>query len=277
MNNLFCRTFLYSLIIGTLGLFSVGCDSAPGIPGGDESAPVISSLEFAPAAVNLDTLPAGSIIDGIATFSIDVEVTIDNGTTGLESLFLFVLPPDSRSDTAAETVINLTAGGTVSTTLRVSLPAAETGIYTVKAFVSDKSGQLGNQATGSLNISASSSPPVIESVDIPAMVVRPAEGEPPILIPIIARVSDPDGAGNILRVQVMVNGDRRLFLCDDGGVGQCNAGFPPSGDAEIGDSLYTLTIQVDAINALGDNEFIFIAIDRSGLESEEVLRTIIVQ
>ena len=96
-------------------------------------------------------------------------------------------------------------------------------------------------------------------------------------IPIVVTVEDPDGIANVSRVEMLVNGSGPLFLCDDGGNGVCNAGFPPSGDEVAGDGRFTITIQLDASNSPGDNLFEFTAVDRGGLESATEQRTVEVQ
>lgn len=275
MCNIKRRLFVYTASVVIIGV--MGCDTAPGPRDIDQSAPVVSDLEFSPLSVNLDNLAPGSIVDGIANFSLEIEITITDADADLELLYLFVLPPDSQSPTAAESIVPISSNGTVSTTMNVSIPTAETGTYTVKVYASDLEGQLGNLATGSLQVDASSSPPVITDIDMPVVVTRPNEGEPPLLIPIVARVTDPEGLANILRVELFVNGSGPIRLCDDGSAGECNADFPPSGDVLAEDGLFTVTIQLDAANAPGDNEFIFTAFDRSGLASESVTRILLVQ
>lgn len=276
MCNIKRRLFVYTASVVIIGV--MGCDTAPGPRDIDQSAPVVSDLEFSPLSVNLDNLAPGSIVDGIANFSLEIEITITDADADLELLYLFVLPPDSQSPTAAESIVPISSNGTVSITMNVSIPTAETGTYTVKVYASDLEGQLGNLATGSLQVDASSSPPVITDIDMPVVVTKPNEGEPPLLIPIVARVTDPEGLANILRVELIVNGSGPpILLCDDGSAGECNTDFPPSGDVLAEDGLFTVTIQLDASDAPGDNEFIFTAFDRSGLASESVTRILLVQ
>ena len=275
MFNIRRRFTVFSSAIAVLT--AIGCDTAPGPRNIEQSAPIVSDLEFSPRSINLDALPPGSIVDGVAHFSIDVEVSVTDADSDLESVYLFVLSPDPKSPSAAESIAPVTENGTFTTTIELVLPTAETGTYTVKVYASDLEGQLGNQATGSLMVFASSSPPVIEDVDMPDTVSRPNQGEPPILIPIVATVSDPEGLANILRVETVVNGaGPPLFLCDDGGIGECNSGSQ-SGDIVAGDGLFTLTIRLDASNSAGSNEFVFTAYDRSGLASEPVAKTLLIQ
>ena len=77
----------------------------PGTRDIDQSAPVVSGLEFSPLSVNLDTLPEGSIVDGIASFPLEIELTISDADFDLESVYLFVYAPDPQSPVAAESIV----------------------------------------------------------------------------------------------------------------------------------------------------------------------------
>ena len=91
---------------------------------------------------------------------------------------------------------------------------------------------------------------------------------------IVATVSDPDGLANIARVEVRVNGGSPFLLCDDGGQGACNGSA--SGDDESGDGLYTVTFGFGSGNT-GTFSMEFVAVDRAGLESNRVTRTLIIE
>lgn len=264
------------LFIIFLILVVQGCDTAPGTGVDDNSAPVLSNLSFSPSSVLLDNLPPGSVQDGVASFTLRVQVDVEDEDGDLDRVFILIQPPISSQDPIASEEIAVSENGRISVDISLQIALAETGTYAVQAFASDRAGTLGNKVLGSLIIDAASEPPVIDAIDIPDRVTRPAPGEPAIQIPIVAHVSDPDGLANILRVEVSVNGSSPLFLCDDGGAGSCNDGSS-SGDAVAGDGQFTLTIQLDSSNEAGDNVFVFKAIDRAGLESDTVTRTIVVE
>jgi hypothetical protein len=80
------------------------------------------------------------------------------------------------------------------------------------------------------------------------------------------------------RVDVLVNGGVTLRLCDDGGQSGCNPGFSAgSGDAVAGDGYFTLTLIVESTNSAGVNTFVFEAVDRDGLRSEPLSRSIVLE
>ena len=255
-----------------------GCDSVPGPEEEGRRPPVVSNLSFSPLAVLIDHLPPGSVTDGRARFSVHVEVDASDENGDLDRIFIYILSPIQGVGSVAQEEILAVGNLRYQADLDLDIPVGAIGAYVVHVSAADESGRLSNDALGSFRVDATGSPPVIESVDVPERVIRPAAGQPPVLIPLVARVSDPDGPLNILRVEVLVNNSVTLQLCDDGGEATCNAvGFGPSGDEVASDGLFTVTIQLDASNAAGDNLFVFKAIDRSGLESNSVSRTIKVE
>ena len=251
-----------------------GCDSAPGPPDLDASAPVVSGIQVTPDLLALDQIP-GSGDDVTTTITVSADVDDEDGD--LAAFFVVVRSAEANQAPLATSEQSIPGSGRIQSQIELVIPRASGGPFIVSVFASDVAGHLSNVVFGSINVSASSEPPVIENVDIPAVVTRPAAGEPPLVIPIVATVSDPDGIDNVSFVEVVVNGGTSLRLCDDGGVGSCNTGFGSSGDATAGDGQFTLTIQLDSSNSAATYTFEFSAVDRSGLRSAVEVRTIEVQ
>jgi hypothetical protein len=84
---------------------------------------------------------------------------------------------------------------------------------------------------------------------------------------LIAVVSDPDGLGNIQDVFVTTPNGNSLKMFDDG---------ESLGDDVANDGRYTASFDVPTATP-GTFTFSFKAVDRSGLESEVVIKEIIVQ
>lgn len=255
--------------------FLAGCDTAPG-PEAPGSGPVVSELRYDPPSIVVSTLPDGSVSGGKVTVPFSLSVRASDPDGDLAQVSWVLRGPDAGTAPVASGDLAVQTGGRFGTTTTLSLPVAVTGRYTVVVFASDRVGRLSNETRGSLDLLAEGNPPVIVSVDMPERVTRPAAGGAPVVVRIVATVSDPDGAANVLRVQTLVNGRSSLLLCDDGSQGACNGGTA-SGDAVAGDARYTLTLQVEATNAPGANTFEFTAVDRSGLVSAPVARTIVIE
>jgi len=261
----------YSALIIALGVFNFACDSAPGPEDLSASAPVISNMSVTPDLLALDLIAGGDeTVDALITVSLDAS-DVDGD---LKSVFFIVRSPFAGQATIAEEEVNASNSGRTESTLSITIPRASAGSYIVTAFASDDAGRMSNRIFGSIEVTSGSVAPSIDQIDIPDVITRPAPGEPAINVAMVAHVSDPDGADNVAFVEVVVNGVVTLRLCDDGGQGTCNSGFGSSGDMTQGDSLFTLTIQLDSNNAPGQNTFEFTAVDRSGLRSETLLRVI---
>jgi len=253
------------------GALAVGCDSGPGPVDLDGRSPVVSDLSFTP--IKVFSAGTGETVE--EQLIVQVDATDSDGD--LETVFFIVQSPVPGGDPVGTAEVAASGDGRYSADMTLQLPRGLAGTFPVVAFAADAEGRISNRAVGTLIVESGSEPPVITNVDLPATVTRPAQGEPPVQVTIEATVADPDGLGNILRVETVVNGTAQLLLCDDGGNGTCNAGFGSSGDRAEGDGVFTLTLQIESSNAVGANEFVFTAFDRAGLESDPVTRTITIE
>ncbi|MEQ9103908.1 MAG: hypothetical protein RIE53_04360 [Rhodothermales bacterium] len=261
------------VLASLLFVFMAGCDTAPGPVDVSERPPVVSEFAVEPGVLIPDgTAGAGAAIEA----DVQVSWSVSDPDGDVDRVFVLIQSPNPGGAPVGSAEVS-GVSGRMQTTVRVSIPAGAVGMYPVTVVASDRRGTMSNRLIGRLDVEGSGSPPVILDVVAPERVVRPAAGEPPVPITLVAHVSDPDGAANIARVQVVANGTATLLLCDDGGQGTCNGGFGSSGDETAGDARYTLTIQLTSGNAPGTNVFVFQARDRSGLDSGTVERTIIVE
>jgi predicted small secreted protein len=270
------RFFRFSLLVCTVlvaGLSWTGCDTMPGVEDSSRTAPVVKAgpVLVSPEVLDTDGL---SFSNGKASAEITVSLDIFDADRDATTAFVVIQSPVVGAAPAGKVEVNVAGNGPLSVRVPFELSEGASGNYQVVIFATDSSELMSNQVFGTLQVTAGSEPPVIDQIDIPATVIRPAQGQPSINVPIVAHVSDPDGLDNILGVDVIVNGAVTLKLCDDGGQGTCNAGFGSSGDVTAGDGLFTLTIQLSSSNAAGENVFEFTAIDRSGLRSAQVARII---
>jgi hypothetical protein len=251
-----------------------GCDSAPGPLDPASAAPVVSDIQVSPTLLALDQL-SGSGDTVSATITVSADITDEN--QDLSMFFVVIRTAAASNAPLATTEVPVPGNGRIQVSIPLTVSRAAGGPFHVTAFASDVAGNLSNVVYGSIDVQASSEPPVITAIDMPSQVTRPATGEPPLSIPIVATVDDPDGIDNVAFVEVIVNGGATLRLCDDGGAGVCNAGFGASGDATAGDGQFTLTIQLESTNSAASYTFEFRAVDRSGLRSAVEVRTLEVQ
>ena len=108
--------------------------------------------------------------------------------------------------------------------------------------------------------------PEILSAENPEEVVIPS-GPGAVAVPFTARVTDEDGQNTIREVQI-------LFENEDGSILTPNPnllrddGSAESGDFAAGDSVYTITFQVDQNNTPSNRFALYFAIDNAGLSSD---------
>lgn len=274
---------LWSRVGGFLAVVAIaaaaaGCDTAPGpeLPG--LRPPVVSGFTYAPATVVVDDLPPDAVTDDAVRVTVSAQVQVLDPDSDVDRVGFVVMDPAGASTPVATGVLSGLGQGRYGMETEVAFPRGLVGRYTLLVYAVDRSGRLGNEVRGAIDLLATGTPPVITGVEMPETVRRPAPGEPPTPVTIVATVTDPDGLANVLRVETLVNAATTpLYLCDDGGQGACNAGFGTSGDAVAGDGRFTLTVAVESGNAPGPNTFVFTAVDRSGLRSEPVTRTIVIE
>lgn len=268
----FLRSFLRCFVLGGIFLMP-GCDSAPGPEDLSQSAPELRpATDFiTPEVIDSQML---AVVDGRITTSISVQFSVSDADNDLSKAFVIVQSPVAGQDAVGELEFDIPGNGHYSVQVSVTFDEGAAGLYQVVAFAADAGGRMSNRVFGMLQVTSGSEPPVITLIEIPSQVSRPAAGQPAICVKIIAHVTDPDGADNVLRVEVIVNGAVTLQLRDDGAQGSCPSGIGGSGDATSGDGQFTLTITLDSDNKPGDNIFEFTAIDRSGLRSETLTRII---
>lgn len=259
-----------------LGLFGAACDTAPGPDPVDVQPPTVSDFRFTPDLVNFEQLPPEQQVGERARIPLSLSVRAADPDGRVAEVRYVVQYAQDPLRPVQEGVLALTGPAQYGTAATLELPRSNVGAYTVLVYAVDDEGRLSNQVRGLLRFYASGQPPVVEAVELPARIERPAPGEPDKLLRIVATVRDPDGLANVLRVEMRPNGGAPILLCDDGGQGACG-GFSSSGDETAGDGRYTITVRLAASNQPGTNVFDFQAFDRSGLASAVVSRSIIVE
>jgi len=253
-----------------------GCDALPGAPSLEGRPPVVSDLSFTPDSVDFNALPAEQIRADTALIPLSLAVTARDPDGRIARVAFVVRAPLNTTKPVATGTLEAAGADRYAGETTLRLHRAQVGPYTVLVYAVDDEERLSNQVRGTLWFWATGGPPVIEEVQVPDTLRRPAPGEPPIIFQVVARVSDPDGLENILRVELRVNNGAPILLCDDGGKGVCG-GIPNSGDAVAGDGLFTMTLLLASDNVPGTYTFVFQAIDRTGLTSEEVRRHVVVE
>ena len=243
---------LACLALGAALALLAGCDSVTDGQPLDGRPPEVSDFAFSPDSVHFDDVLVGDSAEVRLALSVraaDPDGQIDRVRFAVEGRF---------GGTVAGGAMEDGGDGTYAATTTLRLGRDQRGRYSVLVYAVDDDGLLSNRAEGIFELAgAGLGPPVIEAID------GPAELRPPGTLRLVATVSDPDGPKNVARVELRppVGGVIQLF--DDG----------RAGDAAAGDGRFTISFAVPEA-APGPQPFIFRAIDRDGLASEDVLFTV---
>ena len=270
-------TWVLIVSIGALLGLVAACDTAPGPTALGLRSPILSNFMFSPQSVVLEQLPPDRIEEDSVQVSLEVSVTAVDPDGVIDAVQFVVQSPLLQTQPVATGTLSPSGRNQYQVAETIKLPRGAVGAYTIIVFAVDNDQQLSGEVRGMLNYLATGRPPVIEAVEVPEMVTRPAPGDPPVVFEYVAVVSDPDGLDNVAKVEVDIESIGVLQLCDDGGEGLCNTGFPNSGDPVAGDGRFTLTLQIDSDNQPATLTLRFKATDRTDLESEVVERTFTIE
>lgn len=258
-----------ALLILGIQLFVSACDSVPGPPPLTEVPPQLYGFTFSPEEVVFDEVVSPG--DSVAHITLRMEAKLRPGEVPVDSVFYLIFPIVDPDHVLQQGTLAI-EGTSVSGQTELVLSRGAVGLYSIRVLVVDKRGRLGNQLQGLFKFLAREGhPPVIEAVEGPDRVQRPASGQPPVLLKYVAIVSDPEGPENILRVVMRTSGGQEFEMLDDGGEGS------NSGDEVAGDGRYTITVQLTSDVPPGTYVFYFQAFDREGLASDVVEKQTIVE
>jgi len=234
-------------------LLLAGCDSVTDGQPLDGRPPEVSDFAFSPDSLDFDDVLAGD--------SAAVELALSVRATD----------PDGRIDRVRYTVTGQFEGAVAAGTMAdggdgvyTAAPAFrlgrdQRGRYSVLVYAVDDDGRLSNEVRGLFTLTGVGlGPPVVEAID------GPAEFRPPGVLRFVVTVSDPDGLGDVARVELTAPAGGVFQLFDDGRT---------FGDEVAGDGRFTAAFDVPEA-APGPQTFVFRAFDRDGLVSEDVPFTV---
>ncbi len=237
------------------------CDAVPGVRDLGDTPPAISDLSFSPTVIDISQIDPSDIVDGEFDVSLQISATVEAGD--LDSVYFVVRPPLRSGTPVAVGTLGAASASRYSVSETLRLPVGQPGNYTVVVYAADAAGQLSNQVQGNLLLDATNapgSPPEITLVE-----AFPEVLTPPATLFIVATVTDPDGAVNVLRVQIKTPSGESFNMFDDGDT---------AGDAEAGDGKWTAAFNVPVGSPAGPAVFELQAFDRNGNESAVVQKTV---
>ena len=255
---------LLGLMVGLIA----ACDTAPGPSDAIQRPPSVSGFSYAPRDLDLLDVDPADIADGSVDVAFDVQVDAEDPDGQIDRVLFVLHPPTQGAQPLAFEQLTESGSGRYTISHNVELATGEIGNYNIVVYAIDNAGLLSNEVLGTFTLMNEGSPPVIDSLDVPGTIQRPATGTQNVVF--AAYVSDPDGLANVASV-VFWNTDSpgsTFSLFDDGSSG---------GDETAGDGRFTATLQISSGNAVGINRFAFQATDRAGLKSEIVTQEVAIQ
>ncbi len=263
-----------------LGLLAA-CDSAPGPEALGVRPPLLQNFTFSPQRVVFALLPPEQIVGDSVRVPLELGVTALGPESPIEEVTYIVQSPFSLTEPLATGTMQPAGGNQYTASMTLTISALEVQNYTILIYAVDQTRRVSGEVRGQLEYVRSfepGDPPVIDEIAAPDTVQRPAEGQPGVSLVLTALVSDPDGLGDIEKVEFWnVNTPSiKLLMCDDGSNRPCGSSAQ-SGDVVAGDGRFTRRVFIESSNAPGVNRLAFQATDRAGLTSEIVQKDVVVQ
>lgn len=245
------------------------CDMAPGPEPTTSRQIRLQDFSMTPQRLVYALLPAEQITGDSILVTLTISVTALGGE-GVSVRYV-VQTPESSLDPLGSGDMAAAGQGRHTATVNVTISALDVRTYTVLVYAVDNRERIVSEVRGQLEyvrVFEPGSPPVIDSLDVPATIQRPAEGQPSRSLSLVAIVSDADGLTDIETVEFWNKNtpSAKIAMCDRGGIRPCG-GSAESGDLIAGDGRFTRRVFIASTNALGVNTLVFQATDRAGLKS----------
>ncbi len=246
--------------------FSVGDKSGTVVQ--KEVAPVLFAYDAAPQVVTF-TVPS-LLPSGFSPLKVTARVTDPDSLEEIELVTMDVLQNDvSVLQDPYELQKDGQAGDSLySLQIDSSFAAGLQGSYVFSLNATDRFGVSGTPLTQKVQIENEGGR--ILWVDIPDQVQRPAVNGDFTIVPIFARVDDPQGLADVDSVYFFSlkpdtsysNNGRPFLMVDNGRPLNLDNPFVEAGDAEAGDGIYTLTTLISNSAEAGTYIFTFYMRDK---------------
>jgi hypothetical protein len=266
----------YILIITALALalFFVSCEKDnSGTTDVRFESPYLLDVTLSHSTLNLDSDTTGSITAlGNNRYRISIGINghaLPNSSPGPWSGTVSIFKPGS-SYSSSEHTITLHGSDTLtfSDSLQFTVTRSDWGNFRIECSVRSGAGQTGGGFNTTLSVTRQNSQPIIRSITAPDTIIRPTTGYQLLFFAIA--VTDSDGYSDIQNVylkRISPTETDNIYLFDDGMTAL-------DGDDIAGDGVFSRILSIDATARLGDQVFLFRAMDRSGALSDSTTRTI---
>ncbi len=276
------RFIVFSILVGMGILFSSCEKKEDTLVDTSYATPYLSLVSFNHSVLNLNTDNTGSVqqIDSV-TYRITILFHGNAVVNASEMPAQGVVTAFKPNETSPFAQFSFFLQPTGSDSFQFSSPITFTikntdvGTMEFQFSITTVSGSSSNLVQQSLLIQRNvNHPPEILNVTMPDTVVLPAHDS--LLITITAKVSDPDGPGDIAEVFFYslnsTDPQQKFEMYDDGG-----RVFPNDGDVTAGDGIYTIIIKIvdsPIVRQVGTFHFEFHAVDKEGASATPITKSI---
>ncbi len=241
------------------------CDETPGNSLDQSQDAVVQSMSVSPSSISFQRS------DGIKDTA--VSITVSAVITGIESASDQLTPEVAVFQLGAQGEAEYSGSlqpasqpDTFESTFDIRLNTLDFKQFEVYVYAGRESGRS-NWVSRRLSVEGfANAAPVILEVDNPSEVVIPA-GPGAIPVSFTAKVTDEDGQNTIREVQILFENEDGSILTPSTNLLR-DDGSADSGDFAAGDSVYTITFQIDQNNTPSNRQALYFAIDNAGLSSD---------
>jgi hypothetical protein len=259
------KSFSQVFIAGLLLLGFSTCDETPGNVLDQSRDTVVQSMTLTPSLIDFQR--SDGIKDTVVNITVSAVISAIDLMSGTRSPEVAVFRLGAQGE--AEFRGNLQAvgqTGNFEATFGLSLNTLDFKQFEVFTYVYDESGNS-NWVSRRLRVEgfANAAPQILE-VDNPAEVTIPS-GPGAIPVSFTAKVTDEDGQNTIREVQILFENEDGSILTPSPNLLR-DDGSSESGDLAAGDSVFTITFQIDQNNTPSNRQALYFAIDNAGLSSD---------
>ncbi|MBI5464165.1 MAG: hypothetical protein HY966_04340 [Ignavibacteriales bacterium] len=249
------------------------------------SAPTIGIPTVSPSSINTDTMKVNGAVGSDDVLSISLTASVRaahrDGLSAIANVTYSLTDFRSATIFASGALVDDASHGDAkandslfSSTFGFGFPRQPETTLWLKVEAADRLGYASNQVLVPVRIGGKDQPPVLVSVSCPDTLRLNGTTQ---LLQLRATVSDPDGLTDVQKVffnsfkpDGSPSSGNPFQMFDDGAAGG------PSGDTVAGDGVFSLKVQLPSTTTPGAYRFEFQAVDRTGLKSSILSKTVVV-
>ena len=239
------------------------------------SSPFLFSIGLTPSSLNLDFDTTGSVAS-LGNNNYQISLHLEGKALKQFSIpelrgMLQVYKPHATSPFLRLSLpLNISGGDTIvlAAPVMITIRRSDVGLLRFDLSIITASDQSSNTIEKTLYVTRRNSRPKLSNLVAPDTLLRPTSGNKFILLTLAA--SDSDGYSDINEVFL-----KRILPSQTGAIDMFDDGDEvATGDKIAGDGIFSRILRIDSTAILGDQTFLFQALDNSSALSDSLVHTI---